>query len=135
MIQLQTTFKIFDNSGVKQVRCIRVEKRHAKKCIGSVGDTVLGVVLRVKKKLKSKITYKKGDIVRVLLVSTKKETPLNKTGIYFKNVKDNCGLLVQPTKQNKQILLPIASRFDGYLPRIFKKNTANLAALTSLYVL
>jgi ribosomal protein L14 len=135
MIQLQTIVKIFDNSGVRLVRCIRVEKKHAN-CIGHVGNVFLGVVLRIKKKNNTKTYFKKGDMVRVILVSSTKETQLNKTGIYFNNNSENIGFIIQPSKKNKQIQLPVASRFDSFLPKsMFQKNFVNFSSITAYFLL
>lgn len=134
MIQLQTFVKILDNSGIKQVRCIRVEKKHAK-CIGYPGDIFLGVITQIKKKNTSKLTFRKGDIVRVFVVSTKKESQHKSTGIYFNTLQENIGFVIQPTKKNKQqTLLPIASRFDSFFPKVFKKKFTNFISITSFFL-
>ena len=49
MIQPQTNIKIFDNSGVKGLRCVHIEKKAYNRS-ARVGNLVLGVVTQTKKK-------------------------------------------------------------------------------------
>ena len=68
MVQQESRLKIADNSGAKEVLCIRVlggtKKRYA-----SVGDKI---VVSVKNALPSS-SVKKGDVSRAVVVRTKKE--------------------------------------------------------------
>jgi len=68
MIQQETRLTVADNSGAKEVLCIRVlggtKRRYA-----SVGDTI---VVSIKNALPSG-TVKKGSVVKAVVVRTKKE--------------------------------------------------------------
>ena len=58
MIQPQTTIKIFDNSGVKAIKCVHVEKKAYRHC-ALVRNIVLGVVTQTKKKVPQNLLTKK----------------------------------------------------------------------------
>ena len=68
MIQQESRLKVADNSGAKEVLCIRVlggtKKRYA-----SVGDKIVGTV----KEAIPSSNVKKGQVVRAVIVRTKKE--------------------------------------------------------------
>ena len=130
MIQPQTKVKIFDNSGVKAIRCVHVEKKAYRHC-ALVSNIVLGVVTQTKKKSNTKSSYKKGDLVRVLVVSSKKETQLAASGIFFKNFENNLGIIVQPTKKQQTSAVPAGSRFESHIPLFFKNFTLKTLGLYS----
>ncbi len=68
MIQTRTILDVADNSGAKKVACIRV-LGGSKRRYGTIGDII---VVAVKDALpNSKI--KKGDVVKAVIVRTKKE--------------------------------------------------------------
>lgn len=68
MIQAETTLKVGDNTGAKKLLCIRVlggsRRRYA-----SVGDVIICSV----KEANPGGVVKKGDVVRAVVVRTKKE--------------------------------------------------------------
>ena len=68
MIQAQTRLKVADNSGAREIMCIRVlggsRKRYA-----SVGDIIIGSV----KAAQPGAAVKKGDVIRAVVVRTKQE--------------------------------------------------------------
>jgi large subunit ribosomal protein L14 len=68
MIQQETRLKVADNSGARQVACIKVlggsRRRYA-----YVGDTIVCAV----KEATPNGAVKKGDVVRAVVVRTKKE--------------------------------------------------------------
>ena len=68
MIQQESRLKVADNSGAKEVLCIRVlggtKKRYA-----SVGDKIVGTV----KEAIPSSNVKKGQVVRAVIIRTKKE--------------------------------------------------------------
>jgi ribosomal protein L14 len=135
MIQPQTTIKIFDNSGVKAIKCVHVEKKAYRHC-ALVSNIVLGVVTQTKKKSTTKSSYKKGDLVRVLVVSSKKETQCGSSGIFFKNFENNLGIIVQPTKKQQAVVVPAGSRFESHIPLFFKNYTLkNLGLYSNLIIL
>ncbi len=69
MIQQESRLKVADNSGAREVLCIRVlggtRRRYAR-----VGDTIIATV----KEATPNAPVKKGDVVRCVVVRTKKET-------------------------------------------------------------
>ena len=68
MVQMQTYLKVADNTGAKELMCFRVlggtRKRYA-----NIGDIVVCSV----KKAAPGGTVKKGDVVKAVVVRTKKE--------------------------------------------------------------
>ena len=68
MVQMQTYLKVADNTGAKELMCFRVlggtRKRYA-----NIGDIVVCSV----KKAAPGGTVKKGDVVKAVIVRTKKE--------------------------------------------------------------
>lgn len=68
MIQTESRLKIADNSGAQEILVIRVSGGSRRK-YGRVGDIVVGTV----KSASTQGNYKKGDIVRAVIVRTNKE--------------------------------------------------------------
>jgi large subunit ribosomal protein L14 len=68
MIQEETNLVVADNSGAKRVRCIRVLGGHDKR-YATVGDVI---VVSVKAAMPNG-AVKKGDVVKAVVVRTKKE--------------------------------------------------------------
>jgi large subunit ribosomal protein L14 len=68
MIQEESNLVVADNSGAKRVRCIRVLGGHDKR-YATVGDVI---VVSVKAALPNG-AVKKGDVVKAVVVRTKKE--------------------------------------------------------------
>ena len=68
MVQAESRLKVADNSGAKEILCIRVlggtKKRYA-----SVGDKIVATV----KEAPPSGNIKKGQVVRAVVVRTKKE--------------------------------------------------------------
>ncbi len=87
MIQQETRLKVADNSGAKEVLCIRVlggtKRRYA-----SLGD---GVVVTVKDAIPSS-NVKKGTVYRAVVVRTKKEVR-RADGSYIRFDDNACVLL------------------------------------------
>ena len=68
MIQMQTKLDVADNSGAKQVQCIKV-LGGSKRRTASVGDII---VVSVKEAIpRGKV--KKGEVLKAVIVRTKKE--------------------------------------------------------------
>ena len=65
MIQPQTCLRVADNSGAKNLMCIKVLGSNRR--YGSVGDVIIGVV----KDATPNLTVKRSDIVRAVVVRTK----------------------------------------------------------------
>ena len=117
MIQVETNLDVADNSGAKRVACIKVlggsRRRYA-----SVGDII---VVSVKDAMPhSKV--KKGDVMRAVVVRTKKEVRRN-DGSYIKFDTNSAVLL---TKQNE----PVGTRIFGPVARELRaKNFMKIVSL------
>lgn len=68
MIQQQTRLKVADNTGAKEIMCIRV-MGGSRVRYGSVGDIIVASV----KEASPGGTVKKGEVVRAVIVRTAKE--------------------------------------------------------------
>lgn len=68
MIQVQSIMKVADNSGAKDVMCIRVLGGY-KKRYAHVGDIIIASV----KSAAPHASIKKGDVIKAVIVRTKKE--------------------------------------------------------------
>ena len=103
MIQQESKVKVADNSGAKEILCIRVlggtGKRYA-----SVGDTIVGTV----KTATPSGGVKKGQIVKAVMVRVKKEIR-RKDGSYIR-FDDNACVLIDENGQMKgtRVFGPVA---------------------------
>lgn len=117
MIQTESRLRVADNSGAKEVLCIRVlggtRRRYA-----TVGDII---VVSVKEAMpNSKI--KKGDVMRAVVVRTTKEIR-RPDGSYIK-FDDNSAVLI--TTQNE----PVGTRIFGPVARELRaKNFMKIVSL------
>ncbi len=68
MIQVQTRLRVADNTGAKEIMCIRVMGGSNRKYAG-VGDIIIGAV----KQASPGGAVKKGEVVRAVVVRTSKE--------------------------------------------------------------
>ncbi len=68
MVQVQTYLKVADNSGAKEVQCIRV-LGGTKRRYGHVGNIIIVAV----KSAVPHAAIKKGDVAKAVIVRTKKE--------------------------------------------------------------
>jgi len=103
MIQTQTILNVADNSGAKKVMCIRVlggtGRRYA-----SIGDVV---VVSVKEAIPN-AKVKKGDVVKAVVVRTKKEMR-RPDGSYIK-FDENAAVIIdaQGNPRGTRIFGPVA---------------------------
>ena len=103
MIQQESRVKVADNSGAKEILCIRVlggtGKRYA-----SVGDKIVGTV----KTSTPSGSVKKGQVVKAVMVRVKKEIR-RKDGSYIR-FDDNACVLIDENEQMKgtRIFGPVA---------------------------
>ena len=67
MIQQETRLKVADNTGAKEILCIRVLGGSVRK-YGNIGDVIIATV----KKATPGGVVKKGEVVRAVIVRTKK---------------------------------------------------------------
>ncbi len=68
MIQQESTLKVADNTGAREILCIRVLGGTNRK-YGSVGDVIIASV----RQAAPNSAVRKGDVVRAVVVRTKKE--------------------------------------------------------------
>jgi large subunit ribosomal protein L14 len=104
MIQMQTRMRVADNSGAKEVQCIKVIGG-SKRRVASVGDIV---VVSIKSALPTS-KVKKGDVAKAVIVRTKKQIR-RPDGSYIR-FDDNAAVLVN---QNKE---PVGTRIFGPVAR------------------
>lgn len=112
MIQQKTILKVFDNSGAKTVRCIKVLGGFKKK-YASLGDTIVVSVQKLRNKSKKTSKVKKKEVYRALIIRTK--TPYKK--------KDGSTIIFNENSvalMNKQGN-PLGTRIIGPLPKLLKK--------------
>lgn len=67
MIQTQSYLNVADNSGARKIMCIRVLGTN-NPSYAKIGDTIIGVI----KEASPNMSVKKSDIVRAVIVRTKK---------------------------------------------------------------
>lgn len=103
MIQQESRLNVADNSGAKEVLCIRVLGGTGKK-YASVGDKI---VVSVKSSLSSS-SLKKGTVSKAVVVRTKKEIR-RKDGSYIR-FEDNAAVLLteQGEPRGTRIFGPVA---------------------------
>jgi len=103
MIQQESRLNVADNSGAKEVLCIRVLGGTGKK-YASVGDKI---VVTVKSALSSS-SLKKGTVSRAVVVRTKKELR-RKDGSYIR-FEDNAAVLLSQNDEPRgtRIFGPVA---------------------------
>lgn len=105
MIQVQTYLRSADNSGAKEVQCIRVLGGY-KRRYGGVGDIIVAAV----KSATPHAGVKKGDVVKAVIVRTKKEIR-RKDGSYLRFDDNACVIINDPIKKEMKgtrIFGPIA---------------------------
>ena len=102
MIQQESRLKVADNSGAKEVLCIRV-LGGSKRRYASIGDTIVVTV-----KDASPGGIKKGTISKAVIVRTKKEIR-RKDGSYIR-FDDNAVVLLTPNDEPRgtRIFGPVA---------------------------
>ena len=84
MIQMQTMLTVADNSGARRVRCIKVIGGSKRRYAG-LGDVIICAV----QEAQPNGNIKKGDVVRCVVVSTKKEVR-RADGSYIKFDQNAC---------------------------------------------
>ena len=116
MIYPQTMLTVADNTGAKKVMCIRVlggNKKYAK-----IGDTIIAVV----KEAIPNMPIKRSDIVRAIVVRTKKSIR-RKDGMYIR-FDDNAAVIVNMDNN------PRGTRVFGPVAReIRDKNYSKIVSL------
>ncbi len=104
MIQPQTRLKVADNTGAREIMCIRVLGGSFRR-YGSVGDTIVASV----KTAAPGGVVKKGDVVKAVIVRTTKPTR-RADGSYIR-FDDNAAVIINDQK------LPRGTRVFGPIAR------------------
>ena len=109
MIQQQTLLKVADNTGAKEIMCIRVLGGHYRKW-GNIGDVIVASV----KKAVPGGTVKKGDLVKAVIVRSKRGLRRD-DGSYIR-FDENAGVIIRDDKT------PRGTRIFGPVARELRDN-------------
>ena len=103
MIQQESYLKVADNTGAKEIKCIRV-LGGSKRKYGNIGDVIVASV----RKAAPNGTVKKGEVVKAVIVRTKKGVRRN-DGTYVR-FDENAAVLIKEDKNPKgtRIFGPVA---------------------------
>ncbi|MFZ0014799.1 MAG: 50S ribosomal protein L14 [Acidimicrobiia bacterium] len=103
MIQQESRLKVADNTGAREVLCIRVLGGSSRRYAG-VGDVIVGTV----KEATPGGSVKKGEVVRAVVVRTKKESR-RPDGSYIR-FDDNACVIIDTNRQPRgtRIFGPVA---------------------------
>ncbi len=103
MIQQESYLKVADNTGAKEIKCIRVLGGSTRK-FGNIGDVIVASV----RKAQPGGTVKKGEVVKAVIVRSAKGVRRN-DGTYVR-FDDNAAVLVKDDKNPRgtRIFGPVA---------------------------
>jgi len=103
MIQQETFLKVADNTGAKEIKCIRVLGGSSRK-YGSVGDVIVASV----RKAAPGSTVRKGEVIRAVIVRTAKGVH-RADGTYVR-FDENAAVLIKEDKNPRgtRIFGPVA---------------------------
>ena len=103
MIQQETFLKVADNTGAKEIKCIRVLGGSSRK-FGNIGDVIVASV----RKAQPGGTVKKGEVVKAVIVRSAKGVR-RADGTYVR-FDDNAAVLIKDDKtpRGTRILGPVA---------------------------
>ena len=103
MIQMQTRMKVADNTGAKELMCIRVLGGTRRK-YANIGDVVVASV----KKASPGGTVKKGDVVKAVIVRS--ATGLRRDDGTYIRFDDNAAVIIKEDKNPRgtRIFGPVA---------------------------
>lgn len=114
MIQNQTKLKVSDNSGAKEIQCIKIlggsRRRYAR-----IGDIIVASV----KKAEPRRSVKKKDVIKAVIVRQKK--PFRRDNGSYISFDDNAAVIVEGVN-------PIGGRIFGPIPREIKQRGFNKIA-------
>lgn len=116
MIQVQTRVRVGDNSGAKELMCIRVLGGSMRQ-YASIGDIIVASV----KQATPGGVVKKGDVVRAVIVRTKKE--IRRTDGSYIRFSENAAVLI------KDDLSPRGTRIFGPVARELRENFMKIISL------
>ena len=103
MIQQETYLKVADNTGAKEIKCIRVLGGSTRK-FGNIGDVIVASV----RKAQPGGTVKKGEVVKAVIVRSAKGIRRN-DGTYVR-FDDNAAVLIKDDQNPRgtRIFGPVA---------------------------
>ena len=103
MIQQESFLKVADNTGAKEIKCIRV-LGGSKRKYGNIGDVIVASV----RKAAPGGTVKKGDVVRAVIVRSAKGV-LRNDGTYVR-FDENAAVIIREDKNPRgtRIFGPVA---------------------------
>ena len=103
MIQMQSYMKVADNTGAKEIKCIRVLGGSSRK-YGNIGDVIVASV----RKATPGGTVKKGEVVKAVIVRSAKGVR-RADGTYVR-FDDNAAVLIKDDKNPRgtRIFGPVA---------------------------
>jgi large subunit ribosomal protein L14 len=103
MIQVESRLRVADNTGAREILCIRI-RGGSRRRYAHVGDIIVGTV----KQATPGGSVKKGDVVRAVVVRTKKEFG-RKDGTYIAFDENAAVLIVnQGNPRGTRIFGPVA---------------------------
>lgn len=91
MVQAETRLKVADNTGAREILCIRV-LGGSKRRYASIGDVIVGSV----KLASPKGSVKKGEVVQAVVVRTTKE--LGRSDGTYISFDENAAVLIDETR-------------------------------------
>ena len=103
MVQMESYLKVADNTGAKEIHCIRV-LGGSKRKYGNIGDVIVASV----RKAAPGGTVKKGDVVKAVIVRSKRGVR-RENGIYVR-FDENAAVIIKEDKNPKgtRIFGPVA---------------------------
>ena len=111
MVQMESYLKVADNTGAKEIHCIRV-LGGSKRKFGNIGDVIVASV----RKAAPGGTVKKGEVVKAVIVRTKRGVR-REDGSYVR-FDENAAVIIKEDKNPKgtRIFGPVARelRDAGY---------------------
>lgn len=119
MIQPQTRLKVADNTGAKEIMCIRV-LGGSKRKYGNVGDIIVASV----KSATPGGVVKKGDVIKAVIVRTKRGSR-RADGSYIK-FDENAAVVIKDDKQ------PRGTRIFGSIARELREKDKEFNKILSL---
>ena len=105
MIQQETKLRVADNSGAREILCIRVKGGHHRR-YASVGDVITATV----KQATPHAGVRKGEVVQAVVVRTKKQ--LGRSDGTYISFDENAAVLIDPASNN-----PRGTRIFGPVAR------------------
>ena len=116
MIQVQTRLRVGDNSGAKELMCIRVMGGSVRR-YATIGDIIIASV----KQATPGGVVKKGDVVKAVVVRTKKE--IRRTDGSYIRFSENAAVLIKDDKS------PRGTRIFGPVARELRDNYMKIISL------